>query len=607
MQNLAQHLISLRRTILLAGLTAFWMTAAVLPAGAQSSPVQPAVNAAKVPHFLSPPGQGTRRGAPDPTIYDNGPINGQTYAWLFNFEQTVSDTFTTTGGGVTGITFGAWMYPADVLESAEISITSQPNGGTVYFDATIYNFSASGCVFNSLNYYVCTETSSSFQSPSLPPGTYWVNLKNALVSNGDPVYWDQNSGAGCTSPGCPSRAVATVAGGLMETPSESFTLTGNNEPPPQCYDSHGNLQIISNFTEQQTGSGGLQAGVVADQAGNLYGAFPDGGSHGVGFVFRVSPAPDRMLDPLFTFSEGDGGSRPTGLMVGPNGTLYGGAQGGIRNCGSHGIQYCGLVFNLTPPATPCRNTSCSWNENVSYRFTSESDGAGVINVSAYDQQGNLYGTTTLGGANDAGTVFELTPSGGSWTKTILYNFAQGQVSNPTQILVGNDGNLYGITNSSLYIDAVVFQLVPSNGQWTLNQLYWFAQRYGTGLSSLVQDSAGNLYGILPSYGTIFVLSHSGSGWSFYSTNPESANALNGLTIDANGNLFGTGVATVYGIQYPFIYEAAGSLFNIRELYDFNAHYFPAGGSLALDSGGNLYGTTSGCGTYNSGTVWQLSP
>jgi hypothetical protein len=54
-------------------------------------------------------------------------------------------------------------------------------------------------------------------------GSYWLNLQNAIVNNGDPIYWDENSGVGCSSPGCPSRAFT-----IEPVPSESFTLYGGS-------------------------------------------------------------------------------------------------------------------------------------------------------------------------------------------------------------------------------------------------------------------------------------------------------------------------------------------------------------------------------------------
>jgi len=153
--------------------------------------------------------------------YENGPINGQVDAWTINFGFVVSDSFTISTGNtaITGLSFGAWLFPGDVLQSVEVSLTSEEFGGTVYFDGVV-NFVQSGCFLNSYSYNVCTETGS-FNGPSLDNGTYWLNLENAVVNNGDPVYWDENSGIGCHSPGCPSEA---GPGGEGTLPSEAFTL-----------------------------------------------------------------------------------------------------------------------------------------------------------------------------------------------------------------------------------------------------------------------------------------------------------------------------------------------------------------------------------------------
>jgi hypothetical protein len=148
-------------------------------------------------------------------IYNNGPSNGNTDAWSISSGFVVSNTFTpNTGPGalITGLAFTAWMSPGDVLTSAEVSITSQEFGGTTFFDSVV-NFTQSGCVANQAGFDVCTETGS-FEV-GLTGTSYWLNLQNAIADNGDPVYWDENSG--------PSSASRNNLGTI---PSESFTVFG---------------------------------------------------------------------------------------------------------------------------------------------------------------------------------------------------------------------------------------------------------------------------------------------------------------------------------------------------------------------------------------------
>ena len=196
------------------------------------------------------------------TIYSNGPINGNTDAWTINFGFIASDTFTVPCCGVeiTGFNFAMWLYPdtspgpcahcaagGGILTSAELSITSQENGGTSYFDQTV-GFTQGRCVANQYGYNVCQE-STSFNGPSLNGGTYWVNLQNANAANGDPVYWDENSG--------PSSASFNVIGTI---PSESFTVLGNSTCMCGCSASQ-NCQADSTAPEPGGfvlfGSGGM--------------------------------------------------------------------------------------------------------------------------------------------------------------------------------------------------------------------------------------------------------------------------------------------------------------------------------------------------------------
>jgi hypothetical protein len=239
MPSQAQPLLSILRIIVVRGVTALWIAFVMLAVHAQNSLPPTAVQAARSPQFAKrlahPAGrpasqpqpvlasQAARRAPGQVIIYDNGPVNGNTDAWAINLGFIVSDTFQVSGNNstITGMTFGAWLYPGDTLTSADISITSDPNGGTTYFSQTV-NFTQGGCTSNQYGFNVCTA-SAIFSGPTLLPGTYWVNLQNASVPSGDPVYWDENAGVGCHSQGCPSMPSENTLGTIL---SESFSILG---------------------------------------------------------------------------------------------------------------------------------------------------------------------------------------------------------------------------------------------------------------------------------------------------------------------------------------------------------------------------------------------
>jgi hypothetical protein len=152
--------------------------------------------------------------------YNNGPANGQVDAWTINFGFTVTDSFTFAGGGggVTDVEFAAWLVPGDTISNVEVQIGSAAFGNDL-FDG-IVSLSQSNCSTNGFGYNVCEETGT-FTGPTLGNGTYWLTLGNANVPSGDPVYWDENSGVGCTGAGCPSAAQENTVGTI---PSEAFTL-----------------------------------------------------------------------------------------------------------------------------------------------------------------------------------------------------------------------------------------------------------------------------------------------------------------------------------------------------------------------------------------------
>jgi uncharacterized repeat protein (TIGR03803 family) len=158
---------------------------------------------------------------------------------------------------------------------------------------------------------------------------------------------------------------------------------------------------------------------------------------------------------------------------------------------------------LTPP-----QSGTTWTETVIHSFTGGSDGALPIAGLILDASGDLYGTTANGGADDAGTVFKLTPTG---TETVLYPFTGGSDGAYPQagLIADGSGNLYGTTNSGGESgNGTVFQLTPTGAETVL---YSFT---GSGdganpTAGLVADGSGNLYGTTNSgagtYGTVFKL------------------------------------------------------------------------------------------------------
>lgn len=544
----------------------------------------------------------------DDILYSNGPVNGSTDAWTINYGWVVADSFpVSAASAVSGMTFAAWLFPGDVLRSVEISITSEPFGGTSYFDQVV-SLTQSACSGNQYGFNVCTE-SGNFTGPNLAAGAYWVNLQNAVVNSGDPVYWDENSG--------PSLAEETQTGTI---PSEAFTILGSPNPPSNsCMpEQSGSFKVIHDFTGG--GDGGGPSGVALDRAGNVYGAASGGQQNGT--VYKMAQAASGwVLSTLYDFLGGANGSSPNDVIVGPNGMLYGSAFGGTQNCGQG---YCGMIFQLRPEPTPCMATSCSWMENAVYAFNGPPDaffGNGLVS----DRAGNLYGVGA-GGAFQQGAVFELTPTIGGWTETILYSFPGGSGgSGPTGVLVGNDGNLYGMTLfGGQYGAGIVYQLSPSPSGWTETVLY---NPNGTYFAPppLVQDRKGNLFGeyyyttcCANEYGIIFELSPSSGQWVYselWRGNPYQFDyqLVETLATDSAGNVYATGQASSGGcinpVSYGFILEfipTNGGWDEYQRAF-WGLTYFPASGSLGVDAEGNLYGTTDSCGAHGWGTVWQLSP
>ncbi|MGA8877406.1 MAG: choice-of-anchor tandem repeat GloVer-containing protein [Candidatus Korobacteraceae bacterium] len=383
------------------------------------------------------------------------------------------------------------------------------------------------------------------------------------------------------------------------------------------------LHAFTNFDD-----GGLpEAGVTLDAAGNLYGTTLGTIAYD-GVVFRMGNVNGSwVLNPLFTFTGPDGGLPSGRVVFGPHGTLYGTTSNfGGGTCQGYG---CGVVFTLNVPASFCRSFWCQWNETVIHDFLGTPDGESPYYVDpVFDPAGNLYGTTYQGGLHGGGTVFQLTNSGGQWTENILYNFAGSDGQYPESgVILDAAGNAYGTTESGgAHENGSVYKLTPSGGGWTLTTLYDFPNASSDGanpISPLLLDSAGNLYGTASAdgpagFGTVFELSPSGGGWTYtvlYSF-PADGQPQGNLLMDSAGSLYGVGGGCgSYKDGCVWKLTPGGSGWSFTDLYSFTGKGdgdYPVGGP-AFDTKGNLYGTTlyggfqSAACPHGCGVVWELTP
>jgi uncharacterized repeat protein (TIGR03803 family) len=265
------------------------------------------------------------------------------------------------------------------------------------------------------------------------------------------------------------------------------------------------------------------SGLIFDQTGNLYGTTLGGGTYNQGTVFELTPNPNGGWSEtvLFSFSQGGGLAGPQGVIFDQKGNLYGTALE-AGECGHY--SNCGSVFEISP------NPNGSWTGTVLYTFQ-PSGGWGPSPGLVLDRVGNLYGTTFRGGSNGCsvdenggcGTVFQLSPNGsGGWTETNLYSFqGENDGGNPAAGLIfDQSGNLYGTTQlgggtgCSGAGCGTVFELSPiAGGAWTENVLYSF-EGGGDGSypeAGLIFDKNGNLYGTTSVGGGSGCASYGGSG------------------------------------------------------------------------------------------------
>lgn len=327
---------------------------------------------------------------------------------------------------------------------------------------------------------------------------------------------------------------------------------------------------------------------LPDSQGNLYGITLIGGAIGGGTVFMLSPPGNGRSDwsetilHSFRFSQFDGNAPNGGLIRDAQGNLFGTTGAG----GSNGF---GTVFQISPPGSG----RTDWTETLLYSFGPAYSLSGTEPLAGLvqDAQGNLYGTTYEGGTKNEGTVFELSPPGasnGAWTETVLYSFGANGTADAmqpsTELVMDGQGNLYGATWAGGAQDrGAVFEVSPpagGGGAWTETVLHSFQTNgdYADGnqpSSILLRDGQGNLYGVTywgggtnstsSGSGVIYELSPpngSGASWSetiLYAfgsnSSADGANPGGKLIEDGQGYMYGTtawGGTNDYGTVYRFV-------------------------------------------------------
>ena len=361
------------------------------------------------------------------------------------------------------------------------------------------------------------------------------------------------------------------------------------------------------------------AGLIMDAAGNLYGTTISRDSDRPGAVFELLPGSNgawtEKVVYSFLLNGKDGESPSAALFMDAAGNLYGTTPSG-------GVYAEGTVFELIPGANG------TWTEKKLHDFGSGTDGREPYCVLIMDTAGNLYGTTTAGGAQNAGTVFELMPgANGVWREKRLYDFGSAKDGqNPyAGLLMDALGNLYGSTfggGSASF--GTVFELISgANGTWTEKLLH----NFGSGTdgrspyASLIMDTKGNLYGTAyeggaNSAGSVFQLSPTAKGgWSEtrlhdFGSGTDGAYPYAELIMDVAGNLYGTtleggtGFGTVFSLSPGANHMWTETLLNSFGNLDNNGCGPYAG--LIRDTTGNLYSTTEGCGASGFGTVFEIT-
>jgi len=325
---------------------------------------------------------------------------------------------------------------------------------------------------------------------------------------------------------------------------------------------------------------GPYGGLIADINGNLFGTTTGGGAYGFGTVFEIAKTATgyaSTVTTLVSFNGINGAVPAAGLIADAAGNLFGTTSAGGAHSG-------GTVFEIANTATGYASTPTTL---ISFNG---GNGARPFAGMVADRHGNLFGTTSDGGAHGGGTVFQITKTttGYASTATTLVDFCS--LPNCTDgaapyggLVVDADGNLFGTTSEGgAHGGGTVFEIIKTSGGHTRapNTLVNFCSLPNCAdgavpYAGLIADADGNLFGTtiegggLPCFlgecglGTVFKIAKTPKGYANTPTilvsfnNANGARPYAGLVADTNGNLFGT---TIFSFGFGTVFEITGSGF-----------------------------------------------
>jgi uncharacterized repeat protein (TIGR03803 family) len=320
------------------------------------------------------------------------------------------------------------------------------------------------------------------------------------------------------------------------------------------------------------------------------------------------------LTTLINFTLPDGESPRGSLIADANGDLFGTTLSG----GANGD---GTVFEIAKTAGGCASTPTTF---VSFN---EADGLLPEGSLIADANGDLFGTTEVGGANGEGTVFEIAKTAGAYASTpttlVTFNGADGSI--PAGSLIADaSGDLLGTTaTGGANGDGTVFEIVKTPAGYASNPVTLVNFDGADGAdpaASLIADASGDLFGTTEEGGpdddgTVFEIAKTPTGYASTQVTLVNFNFADGasprgsLIADASGDLFGTtreGGAVGQGTVFEIAKTSTGYASTPTTLVSFETTGANPLGSLIADTDGDLFGTTSGGGADGQGTVFEIT-